>query len=297
MSHDEDQSGRPAGGTRADAAASRPTPTRASEIRWFDTHAHVDHLDEVAAIEMCERAAAAGVRAILAVGGTPPMNDAALRLATARPMQVMVAVGWDRTLAPVSPPADDLRALIETRPEIVAVGETGLDYYYERETAVEQRRLFAAMLALAAETRRPVIVHSREAEADTLAMLRDHAAAWRGPPERLGVLHCFTGSWPFARTLLDLGWCISFSGIVTFRNAQVLREVAARMPADRLLIETDTPWLSPEPYRGRPNEPARVVEVGRALAAVRGCDPQLIAQHTWENAVRLFGWPAGASSG
>ncbi len=291
MSRDKDLPGVPPSRRGADAPASPLTGHPEKRMRWFDTHVHLDHLDELGALALSERAAAAGVAAILAVGGTPSMNAAALRRAASSPRQVAAAVGWDRTLASASPSADELRALIETRPEIVAVGETGLDYHYDKDTAAEQRRLFAAMLALAAETRRPVIVHSREAEADTIAMLREHVTVWRGPPERIGVVHCFTGDWPFARALLDLGWHISFSGIVTFGNATALREVAARVPVERLLIETDTPWLSPEPHRGRPNEPARLVDVGRAIAAVRGCALEHIAEITWGNAVRLFGWP------
>jgi len=258
---------------------------------WFDSHAHVDHLDETAALDMCERASAAGVGTILAVGGTPAMNAAAVRLAAQRPGQVAAAVGWDRTLASAPPSVEELKALFARHETIVAVGETGLDYHYERDTATQQRRLFADMLALAAELGQPVIVHTREADADTLAMLRQHTAAWRGAADRIGVIHCFTGGWPFASALLDLGWYISFSGIVTFRGAAALREVAARVPADRLLLETDAPWLSPEPYRGRPNEPARVVEVGRAVAAARRMKPEEVANLTWRNAQRLFGWP------
>ncbi|MCX7819277.1 MAG: TatD family hydrolase [Kiritimatiellae bacterium] len=265
-------------------------PAVATGARWFDSHAHVDHLDDAAAEQMCERAAAAGVVAILAVGGTPAMNAAALRLAARRPAQVAAAVGWDRSLAGAAPSLAELRDTAR-RPEVVAVGETGLDYHYGRETAGAQRRLFEEVLALAAVVGKPVVVHSREAEEDTLAMLRQHGEGWRGAPGRLGVIHCFTGDWPFARALLDLGWHISFSGIVTFRHAHDLREIAAKVPEDRLLIETDSPWLSPEPRRGRPNEPARVVDVGGVVAAARGLAPAALAELTWRNAARLFGWP------
>lgn len=257
---------------------------------WFDSHVHVDHLDETAADFMCERAACAGVQAIVAVGGTPEMNLAAVRLAAKRPGQVAATVGWDRSMANRPPNCAQVWELAK-RPDVVAIGETGLDYHYGADTADAQRRLLYLMLDMARELQKPVVVHTREAEADTVAALRAHTTAWQGPSDRLGVIHCFTGTWPFAASLLDLGWYISFSGIVTFRTATALREVVARIPADRLLIETDTPWLAPEPHRGSRNEPAYVVEVGRAVAAARGQTVDEIAELTWQNAVRLFNWP------
>ena len=133
-----------------------------------------------------------------------------------------------------------------------------------------------------------MIVHSREADADTLDLLAAHASAWRGDPARLGVLHCFTGTAEFAARLVDLGLMISFSGILTFRNADPLREVARGIPADRLLIETDTPFLAPVPHRGKRNEPAWVAPVAEALAKIRNDSLERIAHSTTANAEKLF---------
>ena len=171
---------------------------------------------------------------------------------------------------------------------VVAVGEIGLDFHYAPETAEAQVALFRGQLAQARELGLPVIVHSREADAETLSELRAHAAAWTGAPERIGVLHCFTGGRAFAEALLNLGFHISFSGIVTFRNADVLREVAAAVPAERLLMETDSPYLAPVPMRGQANEPAFLVHVAETLASVRGCPVDEIARVTTANAQRLF---------
>jgi TatD DNase family protein len=145
------------------------------------------------------------------------------------------------------------------------------------------------MLDLAAKHRLPVIVHSREADDDTVELLREHVRRWRGDPARIGVLHCFTGTSEFARSVLDLGLMVSFSGIVTFRNADSLRAVAREVPEDRLLIETDTPYLAPVPQRGRPNEPAYVVHVAESLAKIRNDTVEHIAHSTARNALRLFG--------
>jgi TatD DNase family protein len=153
-----------------------------------------------------------------------------------------------------------------------------LDYHYSADTAAAQKALFSSMLDGARHHGLPVVVHSREAEADTLALLENHRSAWRGDPDRLGVLHCFTGDLPFAQALLALGMMISFSGIVTFKNAAALRDVAAAVPDDRLLIETDSPYLAPVPYRGKRNEPAYVCFIASALAELRGCEAEKIAR-------------------
>lgn len=257
-------------------------------MHLFDSHAHFDHLataeDRAAA---CDRAAAAGVGRILAIGGSAEGNAAALEVAALRPDQVRACVGWDRGEAVRAPDPAPVRALLPD-PWVAAVGETGLDYHYDLETAPAQRALFESMLQLAREALLPVVVHTREADEDTVAILAAHAAAWRGGADRVGVLHCFTGAWPFARRLLDLGFHISLSGIVTFRKAGDLREVAARVPADRLLIETDSPYLAPVPHRGRPNEPALLPFVAAAVAAARGTASEELADLTRLNADGLF---------
>lgn len=262
---------------------------------WMDSHAHVDGFVAPGALaSMLRRAAAAGVEHLVAVGGSDAMNEAARLAARLHPACVSAALGFDRDQAAVPPPVGPLRDLLRD-PAVVAVGECGLDYHYHRDTASAQQILFERMLELAREVRKPVIVHAREAEDDMVRLLRAHGASWRGDPGRLGVIHCFTGSPAFARDVLDLGFHIGISGIVTFPRAEEVRAVARLVPEDRLLIETDTPYLAPVPFRGQPNEPAHVKVVGEALAALRGVPPERLACTTSANARRLFDIPAGAS--
>jgi TatD DNase family protein len=175
-----------------------------------------------------------------------------------------------------------LCALAE-RPEVVAIGETGLDYYYSRDNTAAQQQSFRIHLQAAAQVRKPVIVHSRDAREDTLALIRES-----GDPEVGGVLHCFTESWDMARQALDLNYYISFSGIITFKNAADLREVVKQVPLDRLLVETDSPYLAPVPYRGKPNEPKYTREVAECIAELKGETFERIAEITSANFDRLF---------
>jgi TatD DNase family protein len=259
---------------------------------YIDTHMHLEPGDDVAGL--MERAASAGVPRMVAVGGSESMNAAALAAAAGHADVFSAAVAFDRHVAEIGG-AGDVPGLVEAvrrqldAPGVVAVGEIGLDYHYNPETAAEQKTLFAAQLDLARERGLPVIIHSREAEADMLAMLRAHRAAWRHAYDRLGVLHCFTGNADMAAELVGLGLFISFSGILTFRNADSLREAAAVVPEEWLLIETDTPYLAPIPHRGKSNEPAYLPEVARCLAEVRGVSREHIADITTANARRLFG--------
>ena len=180
-----------------------------------------------------------------------------------------------------------IKALAKNK-KVKAIGEIGLDYHYSRDTSKKQKNLFNAQLALARELDLPVIIHSREADEDTLKALKQHAEESENAPERIGVLHCFTGDKQFASELLKLGYYISFSGIVTFRNADPLRSVAEIIPEDKILIETDSPFLAPEPKRGNRNEPAFVAYVAEKLANVRGTSTEEICRITYKNAVRLF---------
>ena len=261
-------------------------------MQLVDTHVHLEAYRETGDLAaVLERAAAAGIPRMIAVGGTESGNDFALQLAAEYPGRILASVGFDRHLAGQTP---DFARLAEqaARPGVAAIGECGLDYHYSPETAAAQRELFARMLALACARRLPVIVHSRAAEDDTLALLKEYAAAWTGDPNRRGVLHCFTGGEDFARRVLASGLLVSFSGILTFRNADSIRAAARLVPADRLLVETDAPYLAPVPHRGGRNEPAFVVEVVRALAAARGEPAEQVAVQTTRNATRLFGLPA-----
>lgn len=169
-------------------------------------------------------------------------------------------------------------------PRVIGVGETGLDYYYSAEHKEAQRESFIVHLQQAARHGKPVIVHTRDARADTLELIRGY-----GSTESAGVMHCFTEDWATAKAALDLGYYISFSGIITFKNAANLREIAAKVPLDRLLVETDSPYLAPVPYRGRPNEPQFVTEVARCLAGLRGTSYESICEITGANFSRLFG--------
>lgn len=169
------------------------------------------------------------------------------------------------------------------RDKVVAVGETGLDYHYETESQALQQESFALHLQVAGEVGLPVVVHTRDAREDTLDLIRRH-----GNPDSAGVLHCFTESWEMASAAMDMGYYISLSGIVTFKNAESLREVARRMPLDRLLVETDSPYLAPVPYRGKPNEPRYVREVAEFVAEVKGLSFEALAEATTENFYRLF---------
>ena len=171
-------------------------------------------------------------------------------------------------------------------PEVVAIGETGLDFYRGTDTAAAQRTFFALHLELAAERGLPVIVHNRQADEDVLAALRD----WRGQSAtRVAVLHCFVGSPALAERALDLGCYLGFGGPLTFKSAETVRETAARVPLDRLLIETDAPYLAPHPRRGERNEPAWVRLTADRLAEIRGLSTEAVAVATAENAARVFG--------
>ena len=169
------------------------------------------------------------------------------------------------------------------RPEVIAIGETGLDYYYSKDNSAAQQQSFRTHLQAAARLRKPVIVHSRDAREDTLAIIRE-----AGDSEVGGVLHCFTESWEMARQALDLNYYISFSGIITFKNAEDLRAVVRQVPLDRLLVETDSPYLAPIPFRGKPNEPKYTREVAECVAALKGLSLEQIAEQTSANFDRLF---------
>jgi len=256
---------------------------------WTDTHAHLEGFITCGEIEtILARAVAARVNRIVAIGGHPEANAAALDLAARYPGRIVAAIGYDRYLA-ADPPSPEVLQVELARSRAVAVGEIGLDYYHEIHTAPDQRRLFRAMLDLAAAHRLPVVLHTRAAERDTLKALKAHAQDARVRLDRIGVAHCFTGDWTFARALLDLGFYLGISGIVTFRNAEILRDVVRRAPADRLLLETDCPYLAPVPMRGKRNEPAFLTHTGICVAELRGCAPEEWACITSENAARLFG--------
>lgn len=256
---------------------------------FFDTHVHFDDFVEDGSFDaILRRAEASKVWEMVAIGGSPEANRLSLKLAKEYPGKIFGSAGYDRHLAGTG---CDITALRErtARPEVVAIGETGLDYFYEPEKATAQKELFFQCLEIAAEVQKPVIVHTRDADDDTLGMLTDFSNVWKGDPARMGVLHCFTRDSKLAKGLLNLGFLISFSGIVTFRNADPLREVAKMVPTDRMLVETDSPYLAPVPHRGKRCEPAFVADTAALLAELRGVPVEDIASQTLCNAETLFG--------
>jgi TatD DNase family protein len=256
---------------------------------FFDTHVHFDDFVKDGSLEsVLERAEVAGISGMIAVGGSPEANELAQTVAEAFPNRIYAAAGYDRHLAGLPVDITALRELA-AKPSTVAIGETGLDYFYEPEKAKEQQRLFFQCLETAIHSRKPVIVHTRDADDDTLGMLTDFSKHWNGDPARVGVIHCFTRDRTMATALLDLGFYISFSGIVTFANADPLREVAKFVPDDRMLIETDSPYLAPVPHRGKRCEPAFVVDTAKRLAELRGVAVESLAKMTTNNAIQLFG--------
>lgn len=252
----------------------------------IDSHCHLDRLDLSAHGGSLDAALAAargrGVGHFLCIGISAD-NAAAVKALSERYADVDCTVGvHPLDLQPGVAPALDWLLAELNHPHVVAIGETGLDYHYEPQAAELQRQAFRLHLQAAQLTGKPVIVHTREARADTLALLREAALP------QAGVLHCFTEDWPMAKAALDLGFYISLSGIVTFRNADALRDVARQVPADRLLIETDAPYLAPIPHRGKPNLPEYVRDVAEFLAPLRGVDVDTLAEQTTQNFQRLF---------
>ncbi|NLF80005.1 MAG: TatD family hydrolase [Clostridia bacterium] len=252
----------------------------------FDTHAHLGDpalLPQLAAI--VDRAGAAGVTKINTVGYDLPSSLLALDIAAQYAGTVYATVGVHPAEADKIG-VDDLAQLFKLarQPQVVAWGEIGLDYHYDDgpERAVQQQ-LFRAQIALARESGLPIVIHDRDAHQDVLAILKEEGATENG-----GVMHCFSGSWETAKAAMSLGMMISFAGPLTFTNARQPVEVAAKVPLDMLLIETDCPYLSPHPFRGKTNEPARVVHTAAKLAEIKGLEYRRIEEITTENARRLF---------
>ncbi|MGH6613231.1 TatD family hydrolase [Sphingomonas sp.] len=250
-----------------------------------DSHCHLNYkglAEDQAGV--LERARARGVTAMLNIATRESEWDDVLATAE-READVWATVG-------IHPHEADQHAHIDTaklvdrarHPRVVGIGESGLDYYYDHSDRERQQISFRAHIAAARETGLPIVVHTRDAEEDTAAILRDELGKGAYP----GVIHCFTASGAFADIALDLGFMISISGIVTFKNAKDLQETAARLPLDRLLIETDAPFLAPVPHRGRTGEPAFVADTAQFLATLRGETVEQLTETTARNFHRLF---------
>ncbi|MFM2239500.1 MAG: hypothetical protein RJA69_874 [Pseudomonadota bacterium] len=258
---------------------------------FIDSHCHLNYpplKDEVQALRSAM--AEAGVDKALVISTTLETFDEVHQLATVHDnFWCTVGVHPDEEGAR-SPTCDELMTLA-ARPRVVGIGETGLDYFRLNGRTVAgmewQRERFRTHIRAARACQLPLVIHTREAAEDTLAILREEGENGSSGSAG-GVFHCFTESLEVAKQALELGFYISISGIVTFKSAQSLREVAAWLPLDRLLIETDSPYLAPVPYRGKTNQPAYVAEVGRAIAHLRGLSTEELAQATTQNCLRLF---------
>ena len=253
----------------------------------IDSHAHIDFpqfADDREA--MLQRARDAGVGTLLAIGTGPGPEklDAALPFAEQHDW-IYTSVGiHPHEAKEVTPQHLDELALLAQHPKVIAWGEIGLDYFYDHSPRDVQATVFRSQMELAHTAKLPIIIHCRDAWDDCLALIEQH---WR-PTGLAGILHCFTGTLDHAKRGLDMGFLISFAGNSTYPKTQNIREVAKEIPLDRMLIETDSPFLAPQPYRGKRNEPAYVVEVAKTLATVRNLAPEEIAAATAANFRRLF---------
>lgn len=253
-----------------------------------DTHAHLDQEEFGSDLaEVLARAEAAGVERIVAVGTTAASSEVTVELAVRYP-RVVAAVGIQPNYCGQAAAGDwDHILKLVARDGVVAVGETGLDRHWDYTPYVVQQDYFDRHLKLAHERDLPFIVHTRESDAEVLSMLEE--AARRGPLR--GVMHSFTGTAETAARCIELGLYVSFAGMVTFKKSVELRAVAATIPRDRILVETDSPYLAPDPLRGKRNEPANVAHTARCLAEVRGQTAEEFFEQTTVNAVRLFRLP------
>jgi TatD DNase family protein len=254
---------------------------------FVDSHCHLDRLKlekyEDGLDGAMQAARDAGVDKMLCVAiDLEHINDV-LSISEQYP-DIYASVGVHPTSHEGEEPTVERLVSLAEHPKVIAIGETGLDYYYGEETKQVQQSRFINHLNASRATSKPVIVHTRDAKEDTLAIISEH-----GDPSIAGVLHCFTEDLDMALRAIELGFYISFSGIVTFKNAKELQEVAKSIPMERMLIETDSPYLAPIPFRGRPNEPKYVPEVAKFIAELRGMSVEDVARITGDNFTELFG--------
>lgn len=254
-------------------------------MMFVDSHCHLNYMGlvEQQGDVIC-RARAAGVSTMLTISTREREWDEIVAIADAHD-DIWASIGIHPHEADKHPHVTaDMLLAWAAHPRVIGIGETGLDYYYDHSDRVRQAANFRAHIAASRETGLPLIVHTRDAEADTIAIIADEMGKGTFPC----LIHCFTASGGFADTVLALGCYISISGIVTFKNARDLQETAARIPAERLLIETDAPFLAPVPHRGKTGEPAFVADTARFLADLRGVDAKTLAESTTANFFALF---------
>ena len=260
--------------------------TGLASLSLIDSHAHIQGKEYTGEVEtVLARAREAGIDKIIAVGGAGDMssNNDAVALADSY-ANVYATVGMHPHDAK-DVGTEELKKLrdLTVHPKVVAVGEAGLDYYYSHSPHDVQRRVFTDFIHLARQTGLPLVVHERDAAKDAAQLLRSE-----GNGDLRGVIHCFTGSFEAARTYLDLGFYLSFTGIITFKNAEPLREVLRQVPLERIFVETDSPYLTPVPHRGKRNEPAYVKLVAETVAKVKGVSLEEVAETTTRNVRGLF---------
>ncbi|XQY91960.1 TatD family hydrolase [Metabacillus sp. HB246100] len=251
----------------------------------FDTHAHLNAIQYNEDLqEVINRAIAEKVTRIVVVGFDRETITRAMELTEEYDM-IYAAVGWHPVDA-IDMTDDDLKWIKElaSHPKVVAIGEMGLDYYWDKSPKEIQKEVFRKQIQLAKEVKLPIIIHNRDATEDVVAILKDEGASEVG-----GIMHCFTGSIEVAKQCMDMNFYLSFGGPVTFKNAKKPKEVAKDIPLDRLLIETDCPYLTPHPYRGKRNEPSYVKYVAEQIAELRGMSFEEIAEKTSDNANKVFG--------
>jgi TatD DNase family protein len=248
-----------------------------------DSHCHIDFPDLAQRLpEILERMQNNGVGCAVCIGVNLEDFPRVLALAESYP-QLYATVGVHPEYTDAEEPDQERLLHLANHPKVIAIGETGLDYYWQKDRPEWQRERFRTHIRAAIACNKPLVIHTRESADDTLRLLEEEGAQAVG-----GVMHCFTENWEVAQRALDLGFYISFSGIVTFKNALVIKEVAQKTPLDRILVETDSPYLSPAPYRGKQNQPAYVLHVAEEIARLRGETLETISNATTENFFRLF---------
>jgi len=248
-----------------------------------DSHCHLDFPDLAKRLpEVLARMAENGVGLAVCIGVN--LEDLPNVLALAESDRRLYAtVGVHPEYTEVEDPDEERLLALAAHPRVIGIGETGLDYYWQKDRPEWQRQRFRTHIRAALRCAKPLVVHTRDSAADTLQILKEEGASAVG-----GVMHCFTEDWEIASQALDLGFYLSFSGIVTFKNAAIVKEVAQKCPLDRLLVETDSPYLAPVPYRGKPNEPAYVRYVAEEIAKLRSLPVETVRQATTDNFFRLF---------
>lgn len=248
-----------------------------------DSHCHIDFPDLAERLpELLSRMQTNGVGYAVCIGVNLEDFPRVIALAEAHP-QLYATVGVHPEYTDAEEP--DLARLLKLadHPKVIAIGETGLDYYWQKDKPEWQRARFRTHIRAALACNKPLVIHTRESADDTLRLLEEEGAQAVG-----GVMHCFTENWEIAKRALDLGFYISFSGIVTFKNALVIKDVAQKTPLNRVLVETDSPYLAPVPYRGKQNQPSYVLHVAEEIARLRGISLDEVASATTENFFRLF---------